>query len=231
MSMSSNVLVLDDDPDSRQALVRTLRATDLSTVAPSGPFANLDALKIFAQSEGITHLVTDQRLMERAFAGFLGAAAAGALSVMRIAPILVTAYAQQDMDQTIRPHLASIPCVINRKTDELNPSTLKKALDAAASEIIEGRIPRTRRPYLSIVSVEQVAAPQRSGAREIRLMVRQWRKNVTVGFPANALSLEIQGALKPGLLLLAQVNIAAERPEDLYLRDIELPNPEDLHDL
>lgn len=229
--MPNNVLVLDDDPDSRAALVRTLQATDFSTVAPNGPFDTIDALCRFARAEGITHVVTDHRLRERRFSTFLGATAAGALNVMKIAPILVTAYATQDMDHDIRPYLGSIPCIIQRKASAVDPRTLREALEISASEVIEGRIPRSRRPCRSVVSVENIVQHRTSGPRELHLMVRQWRKDVTVGFPANALSAEIQQALKPGLLLIAQVNIEAETPDRLFLRDFELPLPEDMYDL
>lgn len=229
--MTENVLVLDDDPGSREALVRTLQATDFNTLAPSGPFRTLEALCEFAKSEGVTHLVTDHRLRERPFASFLGAAAAGALNVMKVAPILVTAYAQQDMDHNIRPYLSAIPRIIQRHANAVDPRTLREALNASSLEVIEGRIPRSRRSYRSIVSVEKIVQHQKAGPRELRLMVRQWRKDVTVGFPAAALPAEIQQALEPGLLLIAQVNIEAEAPERLFLKTFELPNSEDVYAL
>jgi hypothetical protein len=227
--MTDNILVLDDDPSSRDSLVRSLKATDLRTIAPKGPFKTMDELRAFASTEGVTHVVTDQRLREKAFSSFLGASAAAALYVMKVAPILVTAYANLDMDSDIRPLLGYIPQVVHRT--KVDPITLRHALETSAAEVREGLIPRSRKKFRSVVHVMDIVQRQKNGPPELRLMIRQWRNNETVGFPAGELSDEIRRVLKPGLLLIAQVNIEAETNDKLFLMDFELPPPEDSLDI
>ncbi len=227
--MNANVLILDDDPDSRQSLVRSVQASGMQTVAPDGPFATMDSLREYARREGVTHVATDQRLQERPFSSFLGASAAAALNAMKIAPILVTAFARQDMDRDIRPFLNAIPRIIQRS--DVRPLSVRAALEASAAEVIEGQVPRSRRGYRSVVTVSTIIQHQERVPRLVRFMIRQWRNDVTVGFPENALSADIQRALVPGLLLLAQVNIEAETDDTLFLTNFELPLPEDTLDL
>jgi hypothetical protein len=227
--MIANVLILDDDPASRNSLVRSVQTAGMQTIAPPGPFGTMDELRDFARAQGVTHAVTDHRLRERNFSSFLGANAAAALNVMKIAPILVTAFGQQDMDHDIRPHLGFIPRIIRQR--DVKPNILREALECSANEVIHGHFPRSRRKYRSIVSVENVVQGQRFGLGELRLMVRQWRKDVTVGYPLSGLPHNIQRALVPGLLLIAQVNIEAESPDTLFLMEFELPPSEDTHDL
>jgi hypothetical protein len=228
--MNANVLILDDDPDSRESLVRSVQASGMQTVAPDGPFATMDSLREYARREGVTHVATDQRLQERSFSSFLGASAAAALNAMKIAPILVTAFARQDMDRDIRPFLNAIPRIVHRKA-AVSPSSVRSALEASAAEVIEGQVPRSRRGYRSVVTVSNIIQHQERAPRLVRFMIRQWRNDVTVGFPENALSATIQRALVPGLLLLAQVNIEAESEDTLFLTNFELPLPEDTLDL
>jgi len=227
--MNTNVLILDDDPASRGSLERSVMASGLSTIAPEGPFGSIDQLEEFARAEGVTHLVTDHRLREKNFSSFLGANAARALNLIKIAPILVTAYAQQDLDHFIRPHLGFIPRVVRQS--DVKPKVLREALEISAAEVIEGQVTRSRQKYRSIVSIDQIIPHPGSGPNEVRLKIRQWRKDETVGFPVNAFAENIKKNLVPELLLIAEVNIEAETANDLFLMNFELPPEDDSYDL
>lgn len=217
--MKSRVLILDDDPESRASLNRSVQLGGLTTVAATGPFQSLDDLCKFAMKEEVTHVLTDHRLRERPFSSFLGAAAAATLYALKIAPVLVTAYAVQDMDLNIRPYLGKIPQVLDRRT-ESSPKAFRAALEMAEREVFHDDVARTRRTCRSLIQVAEIIELQ--GQKQVRFEVRQWRKDETVGFPFDQLPAKIQEALKTELFLIGQVNIEADRPEDLFLLDLEL---------
>lgn len=227
--MDANILVLDDDPSSRQTLVGSLRAFDCCVVAPEGPFRTVSVLQEFARREGVTHLVTDQRLTERRFSDFLGAKAAAAVFGLNIAPILVTAYAMQDMDRDIRPYLASIPRIVHRSLS--SPEVLIEALYASGNEVHRGEIARARRKCRCIVKIEEKVRGQCEDDFHLRLLIRQWRKDETVGFPCKALPKEIQEISKPGSFFVAQVNIEATDNASVFLTDFELLPQDDSDDI
>jgi hypothetical protein len=55
-------------------------------------------------------------------------------------------------------------------------------------------------------------------------MMSQWDSKQEVGFPLDLVPKKLQAAVKPGKLLIAEVNIEAERQEDLFFDKFELPD-------
>ncbi len=53
----------------------------------------------------------------------------------------------------------------------------------------------------------------------------QWNATQEVGFPLDLVPKELQVAVQPGNMLIAEVNIEAARQEDLFFDKFELPNP------
>jgi len=185
----------------------------------TGPFPKVEDLCAFAQSENVTHVITDHRLREYLFASFMGAFAAATFYAMNIAPVLVTRFATEDMDINIRPYLDRIPRVIDRRRG-VSPTIYREALETSGHEVLCGEFARSRRQCRSIVQVTDIVEVQ--GLRQARFEIRQWRKDVTIGFPVDKLPEFVRQTLAKEMFLIAQVNIEAENASELFVKDFEL---------
>ena len=64
----------------------------------------------------------------------------------------------------------------------------------------------------------------RGTSRVVKVMMSQWDATKEVGFPLDLVPKNLQAAVKPGNMLIAEVNIEAARQEDLYFDNFEIPN-------
>ena len=64
----------------------------------------------------------------------------------------------------------------------------------------------------------------RSSDKIVKVVMTQWDATQEVGFPLSLVPLKFQTSVKPGNMLIAEVNIEAERQEDLFFDKFELPN-------
>jgi hypothetical protein len=58
----------------------------------------------------------------------------------------------------------------------------------------------------------------------IKVMMSQWNSSQEVGFPLDLIPTRLRSFVRPGNLLIAQVNIEAARQEDLFFDEFELPD-------
>ncbi|MEN9575247.1 MAG: hypothetical protein RL514_3102 [Verrucomicrobiota bacterium] len=64
----------------------------------------------------------------------------------------------------------------------------------------------------------------RGTSKVVKVMMSQWDATTEVGFPLDLVPKKLQAAVKPGNMLIAEVNIEAARQEDLYFDKFELPD-------
>lgn len=64
----------------------------------------------------------------------------------------------------------------------------------------------------------------RGDSKVVKVMMSQWDATQEVGFPLDLVPKKLQAAVKPGAFLIAEVNIDAERQEELYFDKFELPD-------
>ncbi len=64
----------------------------------------------------------------------------------------------------------------------------------------------------------------RGDTKIVKVMMAQWNATQEVGFPLTLVPKKFHAGVKPGKLLIAEVNIEAARQEDLFFDNFELPD-------
>ena len=213
-----------EDNERKRARLCTLLKVSRAVAVPVQDHAPaLNALPQFFTSEGIELLVCDHRLFEHGdYAPYFGAQAVAASYQCGIGGIVLTAYERNDADESLRLSRRWIPALLH--SSELNADTLRDALVQADSEVRAKQLPRERIPHRTIMTVRGVES--RGTNNVVKVLISQWDSSKEVGFPLKLVPTKFRAAVKPGALLIAEVNIEAARQEDLYFDKFELPKPD-----
>jgi hypothetical protein len=219
------IAIFEDSVSKRErlcSLVRLCRGVPIPAVQHA---PKLDALRAYFKSERIELLVSDHRLFEHHdYATYCGAQAVAESYRLGIGGIVLTAYGRNDADSSIRLNRRWIPALLHSK--ELTPDSLQSALLVADQEVRNHHVPRDRVPHRTIMTVQRIEP--RGDTKIVKVMMSQWDSKQEVGFPLDLVPKKFQVAVKPGNLLIAEVNIEAERQEDLFFDTFELPNADAL---
>ena len=108
--------------------------------------------------------------------------------------------------------------------DDCRAETLKDALELCRREI-QGEIVSERRKHRTLLRVMDTQTE--GGETVIDAIIPAWNRNVAVRFPSGIVPPQLHSQLEKGAYLIAYINLAATRSEDLYLRDFEAPSPLD----
>ena len=73
------------------------------------------------------------------------------------------------------------------------------------------------------MTVRQVI--QKGTKKVAKVVMSQWDPHSEVGFPLDIVPAGLRASVQPGKMLIAQVNIEADRAEDLFFIKFELPDP------
>ncbi len=215
------VVIFEDDPTNRERwseLVGFCGGTPLPVANRAPELHQLDA---FFAAEGATMLMCDHHLFERGdYAGYFGAQAVAASYRSGIAGILVTAYEREDAEFSLRKYRRWIPALIH--STELNLSNLGPALLQADREVRHHAPTRERVPHRTVMTVRRIEG--HGNCTIVKVMMSQWNAAMEVGFPLEMVPEPIQPAVVPGSLLIAEVNIEADRQEDLFFDRFALPD-------
>jgi hypothetical protein len=201
-------------------LVKMCRAVP---VPSAGHAPKLTGLKDYFQSERIDLLISDHRLFEHHdYATYCGAQAVAESYRLGVGGIVLTAYERNDADDSLRRSRRWIPALLHSR--ELTTDSLKDALIRADIEVRQHRVPPDRIPHRTIMTVQGIEP--HGDSKVVKVMMSQWDSKQEVGFPLDLVPKKFQAAVKPGKLLIAEVNIEAERQEDLFFDKFELPDPD-----
>lgn len=219
------VAVVDDKPSDADYMGEFVREAGFEPVVLAPPFGNLDDLYGRVRGGAADAVVCDHRL--RGQAAFSGAEAVADLVKRHIPAVLVTQYVDTDAAVSIRRWRDRIPVLLPR--DDADAERVRDALTACVREIRGEYLPG-RRPWRALIQIDGTAND--SGERVVEARVLPWNPLEVVRFPAALVPSELQERLIEGGYLFAQVNIGADRAEDLYFRDFEAaPEPATEDDL
>jgi hypothetical protein len=166
--------------------------------------------------------ICDHRLRTLGFANYDGAELAAGLISAKIPAVLISQFVNQDYDVSIRRWRANVPSLLSR--DECRPETIKDALELCRREIT-GEIVPGRRKHRTLLRVADMQTE--AGEQVIDAILPAWNRQRAVRFPTMLIPQELRRDLKTGTYLIAYVNLAATRPEDLFLEGFEKPRPLD----
>jgi len=115
-----------------------------------------------------------------------------------------------------------IPVVI--ATGDVDPEGIQVGLDHCDREVRQKEVPLMRRPRRTIVLVEEVRDGPRG--KQIIAFVPQWKPDEAVSFPLELVPAKLRSGLQLDSILLAMVNVDAERGDDLFFDNFEEPPKE-----
>jgi hypothetical protein len=166
--------------------------------------------------------ICDHRLSTLGFASFDGAELAARLIVENIPAVILSQFVDLDYGVSIRRWRANCPSLLTR--DECRPETIKDALELCRREM-NGEIVSGRRKHRTLV---RIVDKQNEGEEQvIDAILPAWNRLRAVRFPATLVPVDLHPLLEKGEYLIAYVNLAATRPQDLFFRDFEKPLPLD----
>lgn len=216
------IAVVDDDPSEAAGLKYVAEDAGLTTAVRT-ELSSLSNLLDWIAEENVQGVVCDQQLRHRSAAEFDGAEAVVALMERRIPAVLVTTYSRS-ADDSIRLRRDKIPALLLR--GDLDAESLLSSLRISFDEL-EGHLGTARKAHRVLVRIADVVTID--GAPMAEAILPSWEPSTSVRFPLSLIPEEIRlpGEEIKGARYMAQVNIGAERLEDLYFRDFERgPDPD-----
>ncbi|MBN1328043.1 MAG: hypothetical protein JXA54_01105 [Candidatus Heimdallarchaeota archaeon] len=220
---NQRVAIFEDSPRNRDRLSDLIKINGGIPVAAHPRAPEFNYFDEFLNSEKIEMLVSDHRLSEHGnYATYTGAQAIAEGYKSGRGGVLITSYENEDIEFTIRQFRRWIPSLIHSK--ELNPETLATALLEADREVRQKIPAKNRLPFRTLMTIVSVDA--RGPEKIVKVIMSQWNINEEVGFPLHLVPKKMQVFVKPDNMLLAQVNIEANKAEELYFDKFELPDNE-----
>ncbi len=216
ISSIQKIAIIDDDKSEAEMAGWEVKEAGFEPLIINGQFLQLEDLSQVIHAEAQAALC-DHRLGYFGFANFPGAKLVAHLYDLNIPAILITQYADIDKGVSIRNWRDKIPVLLSR--DEADASTIMRGLEDCLNEL-HGQIPNTRKPYRVLLSVKEVGTE--SNLSVIDVIIPSWNPLRAVRFPASLIPPNLQKCIKPGARFIAQVNIGAEKSDDLYFKGFEL---------
>ena len=228
VSSQKKIIIIDDEKDSAETAAWDLEEAGYSPILiVDGSFENVDEL-VSKIPQDASAVVCDQRLRKSGFATFEGSDLIAALYDLKIPAILNTQYFDID-DVPIRKRRHKIPVLLSKQYDVLNEETLGAGIQKCIAEF-KGNFSRDRKPYRTMVRVLDIDTNYRDYVVDV--VISGWRPDIPVPLPLALIREWIDFDPHIGDLLIAKVNVGAEKAEDLYFTDFEIaPNPEEIDEL
>lgn len=216
------IAIFEDNSLNRERLSDMVNRCGAIALPVEGPTPKLNHLKAYFSAQQISMVVCDHHLSQQNdYAPFSGAEAVAKCYSLGIAGVLVTAFEKEDAEASLRRFRRHIPALVRSPLDSGRKS-IEAALLLADQEVRENKPPRERIPHRTIMTVSSLHS--RGDSKVVKVMMSQWDATQEVGFPLDLVPKKLQAAVKPGAFLIAEVNIDAERQEELYFDKFELPD-------
>jgi hypothetical protein len=211
------VAIYDDDKNEAHGLRAELKDVGITGVVVPPDHADLDAAMATLLQAGDA-MICDHVLAIHGAAHFTGAELVVRLVEKRLPSVLLTGFVE-DVGISIRPHLPSIPAFI-RRSDLRVPEVVLSELHACRLEFDEGRA-QHRQSLRTPVYIERAILIDDGTYLDAR--ISGWSSDEAVRFPGWMLGERWRdnSAEAVGQVFFAHVNLAARRPEELFLEDIE----------
>jgi hypothetical protein len=215
------VLVVDDDPKERSGHTWVLEDGDFEPVPENGPLDRTPveyARRTALNGAGVQAALCDQRLGVRAgYATYLGSDIVRAWYELKFPAVLCTRYEDAAMND-IRPLRRWIPVLLSYDELHEDAANFQSACSECIYEFDVGFRPH-RQPWRAQVVVADVDEER----KHFWFEVPSWELSARIRVRSQDLPEEVRGRLELDFRLFAQVNLGAERNEDLFFDSWELP--------
>lgn len=202
------VSIVDDDVRARESYGYALEELGLSAIQEEGPLRDVQGVLVRLQTR-VDAVICDYHLGKIGnYASFNGDEIVVKCYMNSFPALLCTTYTDLDT-YLMRSRRRFIPTVL--QPDELDPDNIKRGFERCLQEF-SGLFQPSRRPWRSLVRVEEVEI----AGGYFYVIVPGWdpRKKMRVSLkdlPAN-----MRDLVRPEKRFHAQVNVGAEKHEDLY---------------
>jgi CheY-like chemotaxis protein len=217
------VAILEDDPTNRERLAEKIHDCGGVPLPVAGPAPALSQLKRYCAANRINLLVCDHHLSDRNYASYFGAQAVAQSYRNGVGGILVTAFERDDAEVLLRRDRRFIPALLHSPS-EVTSAKLQAALIQAEQEVLYKKPVQARVGHRTIMSVQAIEARGSAKDKVVKVFMSQWSNEQAVVFPLDEIPSKFHSEVKPGRLLIAEVNIEAGRQEDLFFTKFELPD-------
>lgn len=207
------ILIVDDDPEAREAYSWAVEDADLEAVQVEGPLGSLHGFVAGASMERAGALC-DFELRVKNFASFTGAELVAAWYQAGVPAVLCTRFEKAQLDR-IRPYRPWIPCLLT--PTELNPESLLQSLETVMREI-EGEFRQSRTTHRTLV---RVIERDPDDPRNFFFEMPAWSSDTMLRYRVSDVPAEVQSQIREGYRTHVRANIGAENFEDLYFTDWE----------
>jgi hypothetical protein len=211
----SRVKIIDDDRNSRGAMVFTITDADFLALPDDGPLPEL-AEFVENAKQSVDAVICDHRL-SGTYAKFNGAEAAACLYKEKCPAVLCTRWNNADID-AMRQYIRFIPSLLS--TDNVDPETIAAGIARCIQEFNDDP-PPSRKPWRTLIAVESVAGELLPAL--FYVTIPGWDSKEIVRLQLDLIPEEQRLRIQPGFRFFAAVNKGAERPEELYFSNFEFP--------
>jgi hypothetical protein len=213
----NKVLVIDDDPASRESCAYAIEDMELEPVPEDGPIDEIEGLIASLREGKADAIFCDYRLqINGAYAPFNGDSIVSTCCQRGIPSLLCSSYA--DIDVTIdRSLLRNIPVIL--RTHQPEPDVLINAYKDCVEEIIIGLFRPTRKPWKTLVRVEEVEKENQIAY----VIVPGWNPERKIRLYIDNLPVEIHDKVVDGARFHAEVNTGARDDGELYFSNWTQP--------
>ena len=207
------VMVVDNQPDSLDAIAYSIEEASLEPIVYQKPFTSIEEClsKVTTQAEAaiFAHHLGPQNTIH-----FSGASAVAHLYQQQFPSLLVTAWAEADID-TIRPFRKNIPILL--KSDEADPQLILSGFEQCVKEFF-GDYSSSRRKWRTLIRIEDVDLEKLIAY----VVIPGWNPNKVVRLPLIMFPEAQREKVIPNARFFAKVNTGALHHEELYFEEFEV---------
>jgi len=209
------IAVINDSAAARDEMAENLIEVGFQPVIQTSPLRSIeDCIEtVTTQADAA---ILEHHFKSDHYANFMGAEAVAQLYRQHFPSLLVTAWADADIDN-IRPFLRQIPVLI--KSSEAYPEKMTQGFKQCINEF-ENRYSPTRQPWRTLVRIEDIN--KNNYKTMVYAVIPGWDPDDVVRFPLIIFPEELRQSVVPGARFFAKVNIAATHHDELYFEDFEV---------
>lgn len=206
------VVVFDDNPAAREAYTYPLEELHVEPIPVEGPLESVDQVAELLPTRAGA-VLCDYHLTKKNYAAFNGEEIIVRCYEKKIPAVLCTRYTDTDR---LRRHRRSIPVLM--RLGDLSPETIVSGFRSCIMEF-GGDFQPDRRPWRTLVRVEEVV--EEGPTKSVYVVLPGWDPNKVVRLGLEDLPANIQPLAKVGKRFHAQVNVGADRDDELYFVEWE----------
>jgi len=206
------VMVVDDQPASRDAMAYSLEDAELEPIFHKAPFTSMtECLSTVTTTDAA---IFDHHLKPGNYANFDGAEAVAQLYKQRFPSLLITKFAETDVDN-IRPFRRNIPVII--LSEEASSETITGGIKQCLEEF-ENHYSTERRPWRTLLEIEEVNRE----SNVVYAIIPGWHPDKLVRFPLVMFPENFWPLVVADAYFFAKVNVGATHQNQLYFQDFEV---------